>query len=181
MHRRLIFIGLSFFAFLSVVILVIYQFQQVKIYDNFTTTQKLADWIISGIKNKDRAKVRVPMCLEPSMERSSQDVDSAFEVFWESVQTEDWSQINVKNVNKEGLQTNYTFAVKNIKNQKGEIGNRYFGMQPRYRNRFTYLPIISDVFTQQYSCFEPNSFMNLEESYKFENLNPSVEKPEIKK
>ena len=180
MSGRLIFIGLSFFAFLSVVILVIYQFQQAKLYDNFATTEKLVDWVINGVRNKEKVKMRVPAYLEPSMERSSNDMDSAFEIFWENVKTEDWSQINVKNMSKDDLQTNYTFAIKNIKNQKGEVGNRYFAVESRYRNRFTYLHIISDVFTQKYTCFDPNGFMNLKESSKFENPSPGVEKPLIK-
>ena len=178
MSGRLIFIGLSFFISLSVVILVIYQFQQAKLYDNFATTEKLVDWVINGVRNKEKVKMRVPACLEPSMERSSNDVDSAFEMFWENVKTEDWNQINVKNMSKDDLQVNYTFAIKNIKNQKGEIGNRYFRVESRYRNRG--FPILVQIFSQKYLCFQPNGFMNLEESSKFENPSPGVEKPLIK-
>lgn len=85
MFGKNIFIGFIVVIILSVVILVIYQFQQAKLYDNFATTEKLVDWVISGVRNKEKVKIRVPACLEPSMERSSNDVDSAFEMFWENV------------------------------------------------------------------------------------------------
>jgi hypothetical protein len=179
MSGRLIFIGLSFFAFLSVVILVIYQFHQAKMYDNFATTEKLVDWVVNSAKNKEKAKMRLPVCLEPSMEISVSDVDSAFEMFWENVKIEDWSQTSIKNMSINDLQKNYTFAIKNIKNQKGEIGNRYFTVESRYKNRG--FPILVQIFSQKYLCFQPNSFMNLDESYKWENPNPGVEKPEIKR
>ena len=70
------------------------------------------------------------------------------------------------------------WVIKNIKNQKGEIGNRYFGVQSRYRNKG--FPILVQIFSQKYFCFDPNVFKNLEESYKFENPSPPVEKPLIK-
>lgn len=177
MSGKNIFIGASIVIILLIISFFAFQIQQYNFYKQFATTNQLQDWIISGVKNKDRAKVRVPYCIEQKIGNST--LESSFERFWNDIITEDWSQVEIKSADKNASQKNYTFAVKNIKNQKGEIGNRYFGMQSRYKNRG--FPILVQIFSQEYTCFDPNGFKNLEESYKFENPIPGVQKPEIKR
>lgn len=137
--------------------------------------------MIDSIKTKNKDKAYSIYCIDPvpNMNDYNKYLNSSFQLFWNDLMTEDWSQITIQNVNYNDLQTNYTFAIKNIKNQKGEIGSRYFGMQPRYRNR--QIPLIAEYFSQEYKCFEPNSFINLAGSYKWENPSANIEKPEIKK
>ena len=183
MSGKNIFIGASIITILLIVSFFTLQIQQYNFYKQFATTKQVQDWVINKIKIKDKKSIYAVYCIDPmpNMDDYNKYLNSSFQVFWNDLMTEDWSQITIQNVNYNDLQINYTFAVKNIKNQKGEIGNRYFGMQPRYRNRFTHLPIISDVFVQKYFCFASNRFQNPEESYKWENPSPGVQKPETRK
>ena len=184
MSGKNIFIGASIVIILLIISFFTLQIQQYNFYKQFATTKQVQDWVINKIKTKDKESVYAVYCVDPMdvdydiYEKSRRNL---FEIFWNDLTKEDWSQTTIQNVGNNDLQRNYTFAVKNIKNQKGEIGNRHFEYQNRYNNRFSYLPLISDVFVQEYFCFVSNRFQNLEESYKFENPSPGVQKPETRK
>jgi hypothetical protein len=155
--KQKVLLSCLFLIIFSLINLFIYQIWKFSFYRQFSTEKKARNWVIDNIKLKNKNKLKSSYCIEQTMGNST--IDSSFEVFWGEINKENWDQINI---NDSLEKSNYNFKIGNIKNEKGQNGNRFFVTQNRFINKDSFLQT-------EYFCFEPNEFVTSTDNLEFKN------------